>query len=94
MKVETLTNHLEYHWDAKNCKNHQKLSQGHNCYDSIMIWLTFPSPLVASMAYQNIWQDYVIGKVDTLSNHLRYRWDAKNCKITKNVYRDTTLMIE
>ena len=57
MKVETLTNHLEYHWDAKNCKNHQKSLQGHNSYDRIIILMTFPSPLVASIAYQSVWQE-------------------------------------
>ena len=57
MKVETLTNHLEYHWDAKNCKNHQKLSQGHNCYDRIMILMTCPSPLGGKYGIRNVQQE-------------------------------------
>ena len=53
MKVETLFNHLEYHWDPKNCKNHKIGSLQHHHYDGKMTQMTFPSPLVASMAYLN-----------------------------------------
>ena len=53
MKVGTLSNHLEYHWDPKDGKNHKIGLLQHHPYDGKMTRMTFPSTLVASMAYRN-----------------------------------------
>ena len=56
-KVKTLSNHLEYHWDAKNGKIHKIRFLWRHCHNGKMTRMTFPSPLVASIAYQNIHQE-------------------------------------
>ena len=71
----------------KIAKNHQKLLQGHNCYDRIMIPMTFPSPLVASIAIDR--QEKIM-KVDPFQPP-KYHWDAQNCKKLPKMFAGSPL---
>ena len=93
MKFEANTNHLENHWDAQNCKNHQKCLQVHHCNDRIMTRMTSHSPLVASIAYQIVLQEKSgrLRPIPTTQSTIRTH---KIANIAKNVRMDTTVMIE
>ena len=83
-KVETPANHLGYHWDAMNCKNHQKCLQVHHCNDIIMTRKTSHSPLVASIAYQIVRQEKS-RRLKTHTNTQSTIGTQKIAKITKNL---------
>ena len=77
-KVETLSNHLEYHWDPKNCKNHKNGSFWHHCFDGKINSDDLPKPPGGKYGIPKR-LPWKIRKVETSQSTVYHR-DAKNSK--------------